>query len=58
MAIEFKEYSEEEIHDINDKLITACEKCVYYGLDDCYPYLCCPHEREDKKNGYYIEVPD
>ena len=55
MAIEFKEYSEEE----KKFMVHLCEKCIFVNdLEACYGNQCNPEEREDKKDGYYIEVPD
>jgi hypothetical protein len=58
MAIEFKEYSEEEI---KTGVLLGCKKCAYFNeqFDEmCNNSPCTSDEREDKKNGYYIEVPD
>ena len=61
MAIVFKEYTEEE----KERLITrphlGCIDCVYFPDEfekECDNSPCTSVKREDKKNGYFIEIPD
>jgi hypothetical protein len=61
MEIEFKEYSKEELQDIENGYIVGCYNCVYFPDEfekECDQSPCTKEEREDKKDGYYIEVPD
>jgi hypothetical protein len=59
MAIEFKEYSEEEKQQFDVGQFTGCDKCVYFPkeFDEiCGNSPCTSDEREDKKDGYYIKT--
>jgi len=58
MAIEFKEYSEEEKETSG---VLNCKECIHLGeeFDEiCKNSPCTRDERQDKKDGYYIEVHD
>ena len=57
MTIVFKEYSEEEKEEMKIGEFEVCERCVY-KYKPCIDKPCTSLDREDKKDGYYIEVPD
>ena len=57
MAIEFKEYSEEEIKQLEFGTMKPCEKCVNWIENICSSEAPCTSSgRKDKKDGYYVAV--
>lgn len=60
MTIEFKEYTEEEKRIVElDGFFTGCYDCIF--INDpilCKENPCTSNKRDDKKEGYYIQVKD
>ena len=57
MAIVFKEYSEEEKKELENRYFFGCQRCVYNNKP-CIDKPCSSLDRKDKKDGYYIETQD